>query len=219
MYTQHDFEVKPVLSSIPELVTPAIADRRTVEIAKEIVAADRDVVLHSVSGSFWTMLYTLDKMDRAWREKRVRAIMFDSCPPHADIYAFGGWSAWFLQAKFGIPARLSKPILSPLFRPVFPYFGIDAAWAEWNRARMFDDELCVVPKSTACLFVRGRNDPVLSPEYVDSYSAFLRARTTSVVASELFDKAQHAMAVVEAPERYKQLHVESLLAMVPEWRA
>lgn len=75
-----------------------------------------------------------------------------------------------------------------------------------------------MPKSTACLFVRGRNDPVLNPAYVDSYAAFLHGRTTATVESRLFDRAQHAMAVVESPQNYKRLHVEALLALVPEWR-
>ena len=71
--------------------------------------------------------------------------------------------------------------------------------------------LCVVPKQTACLFVRGRNDPVVEPQYVDDYYAFLKARSTATVEWHLFEKAQHAMAVVEAPEQYKKAHVERLL--------
>ena len=44
-----------------------------------------------------------------------------------------------------------------------------------------------------------------------------QARTTSHVESRLFEKAQHAMAVVEAPEMYKSAHVDRLLRQVPEW--
>ena len=76
----------------------------------------------------------------------------------------------------------------------------------------------MVPASTACLFVRGRNDPVLEPQYVDAYYAYLRARTTASVEWHLFERAQHAMAVVEQPEMYKAQHVERLLRVVPEWR-
>jgi len=35
---------------------------------------------------------------------------------------------------------------------------------------------------------------------------------------QLFEKAQHAMAIVEAPEQYKTAHVAHLLQQVPEWR-
>ena len=79
------------------------------------------------------------------------------------------------------------------------------------------DDGCVVPRGAACLFVRGRNDPVLEPQYVDAYYAFLKARTTSSVEWHLFEKSQHAMAVVEAPEQYKAQHVQRLLAQVPEF--
>ena len=81
----------------------------------------------------------------------------------------------------------------------------------------YDD--AVVPRSTACLFLRGRNDPVLEPQYVDAYYAFLKARTTASVEWSLFQKAQHAMAVVEAPEEYKTEHVDRLLRKCPEWVA
>ena len=75
------------------------------------------------------------------------------------------------------------------------------------------------PRSTACLFLRGRNDPVLEPQYGDAYYAYLKARTTASVEWSLFQKAQHAMAVVEAPEEYKTEHVDRLLRKCPEWVA
>jgi len=206
----------------------------------------------------------LAHLDPAWREANVKAIMFDSCPPKSDIYAFGGWLSWLLQAKTGAPAKLTKPIVSHIFHPVRPYFGIDAKWTAQNDAWMFGEEArgararalahnagtsstacqdlavaaaelalaeathdqsdeaggadeCVVPRSTACLFTRGRNDPVLEPQYVDAYYAYLKARTTASVEWHLFERAQHAMAVVEAPEQYKAQHVEYLLSQVPEW--
>ena len=82
-----------------------------------------------------------------------------------------------------------------------------------------DEDACLVPRGAACLFVRGRNDPVVEPQYVDAYYAFLKARTRASVEWHLFEKAQHAMAVVEAPEVYKAQHVERLLRQVPEFAA
>ena len=46
-----------------------------------------------------------------------------------------------------------------------------------------------------------------------------KARTTASVEWSLFQKAQHAMAVVEAPEEYKTEHVDRLLRKCPEWVA
>ena len=34
-----------------------------------------------------------------------------TCPPD-DVYAFGGWLSWFIQAKMKLPSRLTKPIVS-----------------------------------------------------------------------------------------------------------
>ena len=45
----------------------------------------------------------------------------------------------------------------------------------------------------------------------------VKARSTAGVEWTLFDRAQHAMAVVEAPEQYKAQHVDRLLRQVPEW--
>jgi len=216
IYEQHEFTVLPIVSKTVDLMTPLQCDRRGRELAAQLEAADRDVVLHTVSGSFWTMICTLVHLSPSWRERRVRAIMFDSCPPEDDIYAFGGWVAWLLQAKLGIPAASSKPYISPLFHPIRWGLGITAAFTTKTVSWMRGDG-CVVPKSAVCLFIRGVNDPVLRPSYIDDWADYLKARTSAHVESRLIERAQHAMAVVEAPEVYKAAHVGSLLAMVPEW--
>ena len=45
---------------------------------------------------------------------------------------------------------------------------------------------------------------------------FLKARTTASVQWHLFEKAQHAMAVIQSPEQYKAQLVRQLLRQVPE---
>lgn len=255
IYREHGFECLPVLSSIPQLISPKVGWQRGPELAARVQEHDAPTVVHMVSGGFWTGVFMLAHLDEAWRERNIRAIMFDSCPPKSDVYAFGGWLAWFLQAKTTLPSRLTKPFVSQLFHPVRPLFGIDAEWTAQNDAWMYGDEAigrrarelpalsggnqrecaanaaaayeaavaaaaepaerssaCVVPRSTACLFVRGRNDPVLEPQYIDAFYAFLKARSTATVEWHLFERAQHAMAVVEAPGQYKAQHVENLLS-------
>ena len=106
-----------------------------------------------------------------------------------------------------------------------PAFGIRDVGDWWGnrdcvpelQRMMTDDDECVVPRDAACLFVRGVNDPVLNPAYVDALVEYLRARTTAQVESRLFEKSQHAMAIIEEPLMYKRAHVEDLLALVPEW--
>jgi len=153
--------------------------------------------------------------------------MFDSSPPQADVYAFGGWASWYLQMKLGLPARLTKPVLSHLFHPVF--WSLPAGWLSDNHALMFDPKRCVVPRSAACLFLRGRNDPVLdcpltlvailrSAAYADEFASFLGSRSLATVEQATFDKAKHAMAIVDQPAEYKRAHVDQLLSQVACWR-
>ena len=256
LYEEHGFDCMPIASSIPQLISPATGRKRGAELASAVQQADAPTVVHAVSGGFWTALFMLSSLEPKWRERNIRAIMFDSCPPKSDVYAFGGWLAWLLQTKTGVPARLTKPIVSHAFHPVRPIFGINSAWTAENdmfmygdmergaRARSLPSRMghdisecqslveaaaageaeeahlsgtggnagCIIPRQTACLFVRGRNDPVLEPQYVDDFCAFLKARSTASVEWHLFEKAQHAMAVVEAPEQYKKQHIERLLA-------
>ena len=258
LYRQHGFDCLPVLRTIPQLITPERAREAGKELAVRVQEVNVPTVIHTISGSFWTAMYLLAHLEPEWRERMVKAIMFDSCPPKSDVYAFGGWLSWLLHAKAGIPKSASKPIVSQLFHPVRPAFGITADWTAENDALMFGDEArgrlarelpprsgssvqectelaaaavelaasreapdlslqdaCVVPRNAACLFVRGRNDPVIEPQYVDEFYAFVKARSTANVSLHLFEKSQHAMAIVEAPEQYKAQHVASLLRQVP----
>ena len=41
------------------------------------------------------------------------------------------------EAKVGLPAKSTKPIVSHLFHPVRPYFGIGQSWTAANDAMMF----------------------------------------------------------------------------------
>jgi hypothetical protein len=56
---------------------------------------------------------------------------------------------------------------------------------------------------------------------VDSFIADVKehAEPGANVQEVVFEKARHAMAVVENPQDYKAVHVNKLLAMVPGWRA
>ena len=116
LYRERGFAVEPVLSTIPELITPKVAWQRGPALAAKLQAADKPTVVHFVSGSFWTGMFMLAHLEPSFREKRIRAIMFDSCPPKSDVYAFGGWLSWLIQAKTKLPSRLTKPIVSQLFQ-------------------------------------------------------------------------------------------------------
>ena len=57
----------------------------------------------------------------------------------------------------------------------------------------------------------------VSSVVISAANVSFSTRTTASVELRLFDKAQHAMAVVEAPDTYKAHHVKSLLARVPDF--
>ena len=108
------------------------------------------------------MIYTFHHLDPAWKNERVKAIAFDSCPPKSDIYAFGGW------LSFASKTPMIKPYFSWIFHPYRMYCGIHAEWEEENQNRMFGDT-SVLPRGAHCLFMRGRNDPVLDEDYVTNF--------------------------------------------------
>ena len=133
LYRERGFAVEPVLSTIPELITPKVAWQRGPALAAKLQEADKPTVVHFVSGSFWTGMFMLAHLEPSFREKRIRAIMFDSCPPKCDVYAFGGWLSWLIQAKTKLPSRLTKPIVSAL--PSGPQSGAADVWHRRGVAR------------------------------------------------------------------------------------
>ena len=87
-----------------------------------------------------------------------------------------------------------------------------------NHTMMFG-ESSVIPRGAHCLFLHGKNDPVLDNGYIGSFVSDLQQYQHANVQEVHFQKARHAMSVVEHPEEYKLAHVNHLLAMVHEWRA
>ena len=110
LYREHGFDVMPVLSSIPQLISPTIAWKRGPELAARVQEANVPIALHTVSGSFWTAIFMLAHLDPAWREANVKAIMFDSCPPKSDIYAFGGCARARCQSIVSLPSGPLTPL-------------------------------------------------------------------------------------------------------------
>eukprot|EP00946_MAST-07B_sp_MAST-7B-sp1_P002848 g2848.t1 len=219
LYESHGFHVhhclSPGLQGIKDLTTPVTAQRRGAEIAKEVLAqGDRPICLHAISGSVWTMIYMLDALPKEWRDRHVRAIFFDSCPPMSDTLAFGGFVEFFFKRK-GL-----RELSAPLFQPYRALCGIDAEWEAANRRRMFGEE-AVIPRGAHCLFMHGRNDPVLNPEYLTEFIEDIRRHRedSNVMVSEAtFEKTRHSLAIIEEPEPYKLVHISNLLRKVPEWR-
>ena len=212
LYEKFDFNVVPILSSVRELTTPLIGEKRAPKIAEQLQAINQPMVIHAISGSVWTMFYILQYMDKEWRDKNVKAIVFDSCPPKSDVYAFGGWLAFMLKRNY------LRPYLAPLFHPYIWYAGITEEWREENHAKMFGP-LSVIPRDANILFIHGKNDPVLDNGYVAEFIADVKAHRSrnASVCQKVFPKSRHAMSVIDYPEEYKIVHVAQLLSKVPDW--
>jgi len=57
-----------------------------------------------------------------------------------------------------------------------------------------------------------------SAAYADEFASFLGSRSLATVEQATFDKAKHAMAIVDQPAEYKRAHVDQLLSQVACWR-
>ena len=212
LYDQYHFNVLPVLSSVKELTTPSIGSRRGKTLAEELQNINQPVVIHSISGAFWTMIYMLENMNHEWREKYVKAIVFDSCPPMSDVYAFGGWMAFALKRPY------LKPYLSHLFYPYMYLCGITEEWRQENALKMFGQN-SVIPRNANILFLHGKNDPVLNKDYLTKFVSDIKAHQSpnASVTEKQFERSRHAMSVIDYPEEYKEFHVNHLLGKVPEF--
>ena len=214
LYSRFNFNVVPILSSVKQLTTRTVASKRGKDLAEKIQRINQPVVLHSISGAFWTMIYMLEYMDKGWRDEHIKAVVFDSCPPESDIYAFGGWLAFAMKRHY------LKPYLSHLFYPYMFACGITDKWRQENHLKMFGEN-AVIPRNASILFVHGRDDPVLNLEYVNKFVSDIRNHRQSenvCVTQKTFEKARHAMSVVDYPEEYKKVHVDHLLLTVPQWK-
>jgi hypothetical protein len=216
LYSEHGFDVVPILSDIKDLTTPSTGEIRGRAIAEQIVGLNQETVCHFISGSFWTGLYMFKHMDLinpGWKDKHVKGIVFDSCPPKSDTLAFGG----FVAFRFNNPAL--QTLTAPLSEPYRMLCGINSQWEAENERRMFG-EGALIPRGAHQLHIHGKTDPVLNPDYLKRFVRDCRQHKTegTSIIEATFEKSKHSMAVVEHPKDYKQLHISELLGKVTEWR-
>eukprot|EP00730_Choanoeca_flexa_P015245 TRINITY_DN6958_c0_g1_i2.p1 TRINITY_DN6958_c0_g1~~TRINITY_DN6958_c0_g1_i2.p1 ORF type:complete len:338 (+),score=49.85 TRINITY_DN6958_c0_g1_i2:143-1015(+) len=211
IYQEHGFETLPLFHSVTQMTSPNYGDKRGRELAELLAAKDQPMLFHCVSGSFWISLYVMNYLGEAYREKHLRAIAFDSCPPQPNTQAFAGWASFALQRPW------IKDVAGPLFVPFIKYQGITQEWQALNSKWMFSSD-SVIPRNAHLCLMHGRNDPVLNLDYVRSFARSLRSRSTATVSEVVFPKARHSMAIVEYPDDYKASHIEHLLSSVKAWR-
>ena len=221
LYQRLGFGLHAVIPTIWQVTGPAEAKRRGRKVAKEMMANDKPVVCHTVSGGFWTMLYAFRFLEPQWREQKVKAVVFDACPPRSDKYAFSGWVASVTKQPW------VQTTFAALFVPYLAWCGVDAAWLRKERAMMYGDgrsttRTSVMPRGAHYLFVRGSDDPVVDGAHISAFAAHLREQAQAGMRVEEFTfegaGSGHAKALAARPDEYRWLVVDTVLSHVPEWR-
>ena len=212
LYHKHNFNVMPIMSGMLELTTPDVASVRGKTLAKKLQNANQPIVVHTISASFWTVIYMLEHLDKSWKEEKVKAIVFDSCPAMSDSEAFEGWLAVRLEQTS------LHSFLSPLFNPFLSFCGVTDDWRTENHKKMFGKD-SVIPRNANILIVYGKNDPVLNRMYINSFIDDLKKYKSAEasVTEKQFDHSVHAMSIREHKEEYQEFHANNLLAKVPDW--
>lgn len=212
LYKKHNFNVMPILSGMLDLTTPEVAAVRGKALAIKLQNDNQPIVIHTISASFWTVMYMLENFDKDWREEKIKAIVFDSCPAMSDIEAFGGWMAVRMEQTS------LKPFLSPLFHPFLSFCGITDEWRIENHTKMFGEN-AVIPRNANILFIYSKDDPVLDKMYIQSFIQDIKIYKSpeACVTEKEFEQSIHAMSIREHKEEYQQTHAHHLLSKVPEW--
>ena len=213
LYAQHDFEVMPITSSLMELTKASVVEARSKMFANQIQSVNKPVAMHAISAGFFTMICTLKAMDKDWRDKYVKSIVFDSCPLATDADGLGGSVAFLMKRHY------LKPYLSRLFSPYLYLCGITE-----DRRKEFDLNIfgstSVIPRSASILFIYDNNDPAINYDYLSRIITDLRKNqcTSTSVHEEIFENSRHALHLIDNEEKYTMTFNINLLGKVPEWK-
>ena len=91
LYEQHNLNVMPILSRFKELTTPSVFSKKAKLLAEKLQQMNQPLAIHIISGSFGMAIDMLGYMDKNWRERNVKALVFDSAPPMDNINGIKGW--------------------------------------------------------------------------------------------------------------------------------
>jgi hypothetical protein len=217
LYTQFDFNVLPVISSIKQITHPSIGMMHGKHLADQLLKINQPVVLHVISGSFYIMIWALESLNKDWRDEYIKAIVFDSAPVLKDVHCLSGWMAFMLKRNH------LKPYISHLFYPLISSYIF--LYAGNTDDRMKQDGLStfgntsVIPRYARILFLYGKNEPVLDYDYLQKFILDRKKHQyyDKSVTEIVFERSRHAMSLLDCPEEYNQ-YLMNLLITVPEWR-
>ena len=213
LYTKYNFEAVPIASNLMELMKPDIIDSRAMKFASEIQSLDKPVAIHAISAGFFTMIRTLKAMDKDWRDRNVKSIVFDSCPTDTTADGFAGAISFLLKRDN------LKPYIAKLVNPYLYLCGITE-----ERRKEFDLDMfgatSVIPRTSCILFAYDRNDPVINYDYLNSVVVDLKKNKSADASIHelIFEKSRHAFHLNINEEEYTNTHTKSLLEKVEEWK-
>ena len=213
LYTKYNFEAVPIASNLIELMKPEVIDSRAMKFASEIQSLDKPVAMHAISAGFFTMIRTLKAMDKDWRDRNVKSIVFDSCPTDTTADGFGGAISFLLKRDH------LKPYITKLVNPFLYLVGITE-----ERRKEFDLDMfgatSVIPRTSCILFVYDRNDPVIKYDYLNSVVLDIEKNKSADASIHelIFESSRHALHLIDNEEEYTNTHTKSLLENVKEWK-
>ena len=213
LYSKHNFEVIPIQSTLVELIKPSVIESRATKFANEIQSLDKPVAMHAISAGFFTMIRTLKAMNKDWRDKNVKSIVFDSCPTSTDPDGFGGAISFVLKREY------LKPYITKLGASLLYLCGITE-----DRRKEFDLDMfgatSVIPRTSSILFVYDKNDPVINYDYLDSVVKDINENKLddASVYQLILENSRHASHLIYREEEYTACHTKNLLEKVKDWK-
>ena len=187
------------LTTIVRLTYPVLTLTRPKALRREATKLERmlleehsgaPVVFHLFSGAIFLYHYLIGAMQSQLRA-RMRAVVFESTPLDLKSEQFGRFLAWRLGVRY-------RPIMN---LPFIPYRRIVriAGSGEIANERQID----ATPTDLEALIISADNDPILSQEYITSYSARIAALGANVSRLRL-SSARHCRAIIEDPGTYRE---------------
>ena len=213
LYSQHDFEVMPIASSLVELTKASVVEARSEKFASKIQSMNKSVAMHAISAGFFTMICTLKAMDKDWRDKYVKSIVFDSCPLVTDADCLAGSFAFLLKRHY------LKPYFARLLSPYVYIGGLTE-----DRRREFDYNVfgstSVIPRSASILFLYDKYDPVINYDHLNKIIADMKINQSvdASIHEEIFENSRHSLHLKDHEAKYAKTLIVNLLGKVPEWK-
>lgn len=177
--------------SLQEMTVVRLGDRQARRLAQRFatLTPHDEVVVHLYSGAVFIFFRLLGHLPKA-ACRAIRAVVFECAPMDCQAEQFGRFASWRLGRDYR--RRHAAPFV--LLRPLV---GITRRFEREHHAAMR-----LLGVETAVHFILCEDDPIIDPDYVETYQRDLsdRGHATSLT---LHRNARHCRALADCPDRYR----------------